>query len=343
MVNGITAVGAYLVTKAVTVGIEEIFSWEQIPPESTIRHKIRALYDRCLNSERRIAIRFFWKDLPLGICAFLIDKDDVLFNLGRLSILAVIINPTIITNPATPHLGFFFNESSFMTDTTKIIIFTCIISVARLVGVCFCNYLRPRVPPPFNNILGRLQNGIDTGIGSLGVATYNANKMERFREYKAWRDQAIRDKVFPLFQQFLEKSAVIENFLCPLTQDLITIPVRDPKGRIYERNEIFAWIDRANTAEALVRFPTEADRDKFRLRASPYEDMALTKADLTYDTDYHNKVSVALKTVFDQQIDQRFREGLLSYQSSMIHDPKNIKKDVKWLSSICFFFDPRRW
>ena len=156
MVDGITVVGAYLVTKAVTVGIEEIFSWDNITPESTVRNKIRDLYDRCLNPQRQIAIQLFWKNLPLGICAFLIDKDDILFNLGRLSII-----PIIFTNPTAPNLDSFFNESAFMTNTSKIMIFTCIILTARAGGVCFCNYLRQRVPPPFNNVLRRLQNGIN--------------------------------------------------------------------------------------------------------------------------------------------------------------------------------------
>jgi hypothetical protein len=156
MVDGITLVGAYLVTKAVAVGIEEIFFWDKLPQESTIRHKIRVLYDRCLNPQRQIVIQLFWKNLPLGICAFLIDKDDILFNLGRLGIMTIII----ITNPTAPNLDSFFSESSFMTNTSKIIIFTCIIFTARAGGACFCNYLRQRVPPPFNNILRRLQNGI---------------------------------------------------------------------------------------------------------------------------------------------------------------------------------------
>ena len=159
MVDGITVVGAYLVTKAVTVGIEEIFSWDKLPPESTIRNKIRVLYDRCLNPERQIVIQLFWQNLPLGICAFLIDKDDILFNLGRLSIVAIIItNPTAAQNQ---NLDSFFSESSFMPNIAKIAIFTCVILTARAGGVCFCNYLRQRVPPPFNNILRRLQNGID--------------------------------------------------------------------------------------------------------------------------------------------------------------------------------------
>jgi hypothetical protein len=160
MVDGITVVGAYLVTKAVTVGIEEIFSWNNITPESTVRNKIRDLYDRCLNPQRQIAIQLFWKNLPLGICAFLIDKDDILFNLGRLSIIPIVI-PIVITNPTVPNLDSFFSESAFMPNIAKITIFTCIIFTARAGGACFCNYLRQRAPPPFNNILRRLQNGID--------------------------------------------------------------------------------------------------------------------------------------------------------------------------------------
>jgi|GEM_PF-1976949 len=171
---------------------------------------------------------------------------------------------------------------------------------------------------------------IGAGIGSLVSATYNVKEMERSKEYTTWRDQAIRDKVFPLFQQFLEKSDVIENFLCPITRDLISTPVRDPKGRVYEQDAIFAWIDRVvpYTPEALARLPTEADRDRVRFRTSPFCDMVLTKADLTYDTDYHTNISVALKTLFDRQIDQQFREGLLNYQASMIHDRETLLKFI---------------
>jgi len=171
---------------------------------------------------------------------------------------------------------------------------------------------------------------IGGGIGSLVSATRKVKEMERSKEYATWRAQAIRDKVFPLFQQFLEKSDVIENFLCPITRDLITTPVRDPKGRVYEQDAIFAWIDRVvpYTPEALARLPTEADRDRVRFRTSPFCDMALTKADLTSDTDYHTKISVALKALFDQKIDQQFREGLLNYQASMIHDRETLLKFI---------------
>jgi hypothetical protein len=171
---------------------------------------------------------------------------------------------------------------------------------------------------------------IGGGIGSLVGATYNVSEMERSREYKTWRAQAIRDKIFPLFQQFLEKSDVIENFLCPITQDLISIPVRDPKGRVYERDAVFGWIDRVvpYTPEALARLPTEADRDRVRFRTSPFCDMVLTQADLIYDTDYHRNISVALKALFDRQIDQQFREGLLNYQVSMIHDRETLLKSI---------------
>jgi len=159
MVSGITLVGTYLVTKAVRVTVEELFSWDNFSPESTIRIKIRTLYDRCLNPEWRIVILFFWKNLPLGICAFLIDKDDLLFNLGRLSIVAIMItDPTAWLNR---NLDPFFSESSCMLNIPKIIIFTCIIFAARAGGVCFCNYLQPKVPPPFNHILRRLQYEID--------------------------------------------------------------------------------------------------------------------------------------------------------------------------------------
>ena len=156
MVDGITLVGAYFVTKAVAVGIEEIFSWNNTPSDSTIRNKISALYNRYLNPQRQIAIRLLWKNIPFGICAFLIDKDDVLFNLGRLGLMVI-----VIINPTAPNLDSFFSESSFMTNISKIIIFTCVISTARVGGAYFCNYLQQRVPPPLNNILRRLQNGID--------------------------------------------------------------------------------------------------------------------------------------------------------------------------------------
>jgi hypothetical protein len=156
MVDGITVVGVYLVTKAVTTGIEEIFSLDNMASESTIRKKIRALYDRYLSREHQMEIRLLWKSLPLGIYAVLIDKDDVLFNVGRL-----IIVIGLVTNPTAVNTDLFLSESPVMKDAFKIIVFTALIATANAAGVCFCNYLRQRVPPPFDNILRRLQNGID--------------------------------------------------------------------------------------------------------------------------------------------------------------------------------------
>ena len=326
--HAIYAVGIYIAAKTVTVLVEETFSVQNMNDQAVIRLKIRQIYDRFINEDRQLKNYAIWKNLPIGITVFFIDEQFGLLKFAQLFLIG-------LKNDYNPcNVG---EYKTVFTNLIEIVIYTIVIMLARVRAGMVCNYLKARVSPPFASMLERLENALKIDYiyiknenQELGRSTTHFSEMERFREYRTWRDQAIRGKIFPLFQQFLEKSDVIENFLCPLTRELISIPVRDPKGRVYERDAIFTWIDRAvsYTPQALAHLPTEADRDRVRFRTSPYRDMVLTQADLTYDTDYHRNISVALKALFDQQIDQQFREGLLKYQVSMFHDRETLLKPI---------------
>ncbi len=311
--HAIYSVGIYIAAKTVTVLVEETFSIKNMNDQAVIRLKIRQIYDRFINEDRQLKNYAIWKNLPIGITVFFIDEQFGLLNFAQLFIadLKNDYNPSDIGEYHT-----------ILTNLIEIVIYTLVIMLARVRAAMVCNYLKSRVSPPFSSMLERLEHALkidymyikDENRGLRRSTTY-LSEMERFREYRTWRKQAIRDQIFPFFQQFLKESGGIRKFLCPITQDLISIPVRDPKGRVYERDEIFAWIDQVvpYPPEALARLPDEAARDKVRFKTSPFGDMVLTQADLTYDTDYHRNISAALKALFDQQIDQQFKEGLLNY------------------------------
>jgi hypothetical protein len=176
--------------------------------------------------------------------------------------------------------------------------------------------------------------GLGATLGGLFGAGYTINQVEQSKEYLTWRDNAILTGIYPLFKKFLNETEQFQDLLCPINHDLISVPFKDPKGRVYEEAEIRKWIRKVipYSHEALAKLPSDSDRDGIRFRTSPFGDMELTEADLTYDFDYHRKVAVALKALFDQQIQVEVRQGLLQYRLAMFHDRESLMREI--LSSL---------
>lgn len=176
--------------------------------------------------------------------------------------------------------------------------------------------------------------GLGTSLGAAVGALFGSNqtivRMERSEVYLKWKDEAIRKNIYPLFQKFLQDSDLLQEFLCDLTQDLISHPVRAPNGKIYEREEIESWLTRK-----AIEFPPERlaamssqNREEALLTFCPNRSCHLTSDMLVYDFDYHQRVAVAMRQLFDQQIDEQFREGLLNYRIALITDRESLRKEI---------------
>ncbi len=172
--------------------------------------------------------------------------------------------------------------------------------------------------------------GLGATVGALFAATYNISKMEEAKEYLAWRDSAIKSHVFPLFQKFLEETDQLRDFLCDLTQELIRHPVRAPNGKVYEKTAIEDWL----THKAIEFLPERLaamspdKREEALTSFCPGRSCHLTSDMLVYDFEYHRKVAIAMKPLFDQQIDQQFAQGLLNYRIAMFKDRETLMNEI---------------
>ncbi len=172
--------------------------------------------------------------------------------------------------------------------------------------------------------------GLGAVVGALFGATHTLVRMEKSKEYLAWKDNAIKTHVYPLFQEFLKKTPPLDDLVCDITFDLISHPVRAPNGRTYEKAAIEEWL--SNQA---IKYPSERlttmspeVRESALLDFCPRRSCHLTSDMLVYDFEYHQKVAVALKFLLDQQINAQFAQGLLSYRVAMFKDRETLMNEI---------------
>ena len=353
--NGLAALAVYATAKTVTVLIEETFSIDKIADQATLRFKVCQVYHRFVSRDLHRSLHTAWNNLPVGITAYLIDMDGFLFLLGKCFFIDVLI---LHFRPDGPVMEHFLSNDNFPLSSMinaellvviHIIAYTVLITLVRAKGVKICDYLAPRVPHPFYHVLERMKDSLKCEIKdnrfnhspkmtfkiagfekALG-ASYIIRQKEPSQEYKLWKNEAIKSKVYPSFQKFLQESVQLEGLLCDLTEDLISQPVKAPNGKVYEKGAIEDWLSRK-----AIEFPPErlaAMSDDARAAAllnfCPSRSCHLTSDMLTYDFTYHQKVATALKSLSDQIDDEQFKQGFLSYQTAMLNDRKAFMDDIE--------------
>lgn len=63
--------------------------------------------------------------------------------------------------------------------------------------------------------------------------------------YVVWKNEAIASKIYPIFRNFLDADHVFQDFMCPIADDICSIPVKskfDDK-HTYNQKHIFDYID----------------------------------------------------------------------------------------------------
>jgi hypothetical protein len=85
--------------------------------------------------------------------------------------------------------------------------------------------------------------------GAIGT-TYSIVTLTKSDEYQCWKGKAIAQRVFPIWINFLGQQ--VREFICPITHELIKVPLRGPDGIIYEKEAIEARISNNITRESFV-------------------------------------------------------------------------------------------
>ena len=172
--------------------------------------------------------------------------------------------------------------------------------------------------------------GLGASIGGYLNGTQAWSEIASSPEYLAWRKNAIETKAYPLFQKFLQDSDSLSQFLCDIDQDLIRNPVKAPNGRVYEKSAIEAWL-----SQKAIEYPPErlaamstGNRQEALLSFCPRRSCHLTQDMLVPDFDYHRRVALALKPLFEQQLNEQFKQGLLNYQIAFLKDRESLIREI---------------
>ena len=164
--HAIAALGIYATAITVKVLIEETFCIENIHQVPSLRLKVHLTYRRYVNDNLHSWLYSGLNGLPLGITAYFIDEEGLLFVLGKLFFIDVIChlgrndtNDALYNSyMASDNFGASHLINAKLLTVIHIVAYTVLINMVRAKGVKICNYLESRAPQPFDGVLARLKN-----------------------------------------------------------------------------------------------------------------------------------------------------------------------------------------
>ena len=114
--------------------------------------------------------------------------------------------------------------------------------------------------------------------------------------YDAWKQKATAEKVYPIFQRYLQEQH-LDEFNCPLTGSLIQNPLRDPHGCVFEASQVQRGFDLATPGPDGVKrvqcFNAKGKEGQSGITT-------FTQDQFVYDLGYHNRLMQALTPLFLQ-------------------------------------------
>jgi len=137
--------------------------------------------------------------------------------------------------------------------------------------------------------------GVLGGMALGGVLLKNRiNKKIRVQisisdHFTQWRADAIINKVYPIFKNFINGRKEFEDFICPISQDICAIPMLAPDGQTYDKDTIEEYIASLGVG----------DDDHIE---SPYKNGTFCKNDLIINTQYCKDIIEKAKEVYKEVI-----------------------------------------
>jgi len=145
------------------------------------------------------------------------------------------------------------------------------------------------IASPLGGIIGT-PVGVGTGlvVGGL-IVKHLVNEqvnigIELSDHYLAWKNKAIATKVYPIFRNFIDADNVFRELLCPIANDICSIPVKCPNNHVYNQESIFAYIKKSGIGK-----PKKIN--------CPFGGKPFGKKDLMVDSDYCQKLIAKAREV----------------------------------------------
>ncbi|SRR5258705_584023 len=137
--------------------------------------------------------------------------------------------------------------------------------------------------------------GIIGGVALGGVLLKKRiNKKIRLQisisdHFSQWRADAIINKVYPIFKNFINSRKEFEDFICPISQDICAIPMLAPDGKTYDKDTIDQY------------FTALGVKDNEHID-SPYRNGTFCKNDLVINTQYCKEIIEKAEKVYKEII-----------------------------------------
>ena len=157
-------------------------------------------------------------------------------------------------------------------------------------------------------------------------------------KYKAWAEEARKTDVYPVYKKIIEGDKRFDTFICPISMDLIRIPVYAPDGRTYEQSNIIEWIQKKEDQIKQVRESGETQEqidakiNSIKETLSPIRAKvkSFTTQDLRYDPEYFDELDILAKRKISEMENnatkEAFQQAMRAIKASHLEDKKSMIK-----------------
>lgn len=160
--------------------------------------------------------------------------------------------------------------------------------------------------------VGAIVGGV--GGSCLGVVA-SAIVIRNSPKFLQWKINAVRDKVYPLFKRYIIEGGKFDEFLDPITYELIMTPVRCPNGTVYEKSVIeyhLSLVEKINKRKQEDwdnTHPSLKEGKKLELtHPDPTRRKWFTKDDLVYDQTCVKRMYDLARKLLDEDLKEKYRD-----------------------------------
>jgi hypothetical protein len=174
-----------------------------------------------------------------------------------------------------------------------------------------------------------------TTFASAQALTKRVQEDAKSTYYWLWCQKKKEESLYPFYQGIItQEGHPLHKYTCPFTKNLIKCPYKTPKGRVYEKDAIEAWL-KSDTVKDIIKCAkaaqTAQEQKQLLLQTSPSGDEILVTGEkldrweISYCWEYHGDVCKAM---------QRYREGqmqvLCERERDLISEGlKNYRKSIQ--------------
>lgn len=144
--------------------------------------------------------------------------------------------------------------------------------------------------------------GVGFSVGLILSPITTIVSIKTSQEYINWKTQALVNRIYPIYQEYLKQDEEFRDLICPISHELPVVPVRSPNGHVYEKSEIETWLD-------------SNPNNPCPMRGNPF-----TKADLIYDEKHVRKIVMRARALMNQHViqNQDVEAGIKALSNNLV-------------------------